>query len=181
MSSPRTSSASSSTSAFKRLCQAFSPKHSPTTSYASSSSSRKVFNEELIQRVFNYFDQDEDGKITAAELKTCMTAVGGREMSLVEAEMAVETADSDGDGMLGLEDFSRILEDESGSEEDEMYAAFEMYAAQGSASITAKSLKKMLSRLGQSTSVQSCRAIISKFDLNGDGVLNFDEFRLMMH
>lgn len=129
--------------------------------------------------MFNYFDEDEDGKITAAELMTCMTAVGGREMSLAEAQMALETADSDGDGMLGFEDFSKILE-ETGSE-DEMQAAFQMYAAEGSNTITAKSLKKMLSRLGQTTSVQSCRAMICKFDLNGDGVLNFDEFRLMMH
>lgn len=59
---------------------------------------------------------------------TCMPTTTGREMSLLEAEMTVETTDSDGDGMLGLEDFSKILQDESGSEEDEIYAAFGMYA-----------------------------------------------------
>ncbi|XP_074354951.1 putative calcium-binding protein CML19 [Apium graveolens] len=149
MSSPGTSSTSSSsspsTSAFKRLCQVFSPKQSPRLSNASSSSSssQKAFNEELTQRVFNYFDADEDGKITAAELMTCMTAVGGREMSLLEAEMAVETADSDGDGMLGLEDFLKILQNESGSEENGMYTAFVMYAAEGSDIIEIRRLNRI--------------------------------------
>ncbi|KAK1404766.1 putative calcium-binding protein CML19 [Heracleum sosnowskyi] len=217
MSSPRISSATSSSSsspvnqkgklakqssasAFKRLCQKLSPKQSPRNSFSSSSSikslaspehinhaventstSSKPFNEELVQRVFNYFDEDEDGKITASELRTCMTAVGGREMTLAEAEMAVETADSDGDGMLGLDDFSKLLETSCGTEEEELREAFGLYAAEGTSSITAKSLKRMLSRLGQSTSVDNCRAMIRKFDLNGDGVLNFDEFRVMMH
>lgn len=191
----------SSTSAFKRLCQKLSPKQSPRNSTSSSSSSikslaspqhinhgventstsSKPFNEELVQRVFNYFDEDEDGKITASELRTCMTAVGGREMTLAEAEMAVKTADSDGDGMLGLDDFSKLLETSCGTEEEELREAFGLYAAEGTSSITAKSLKRMLSRLGQSTSVDNCRAMIRKFDLNGDGVLNFDEFRVMMH
>lgn len=190
----------SSTSAFKRLCQKLSPRQSPRNSTSSSSSikslaspdhinhtveststSSKPFNEELVQRVFNYFDEDEDGKITASELRTCMTAVGGREMTLAEAEMAVQTADSDGDGMLGLDDFSKLLEGSCGTEEDELREAFGLYAAEGTSSITAKSLKRMLSRLGQSTSVDDCRAMIRKFDLNGDGVLNFDEFRVMMH
>ncbi|KAL8132015.1 putative calcium-binding protein CML19 [Apium graveolens] len=214
MSSPRISSATSSsssspindksklakqssTSAFKRLCQKLSPKQSPRNSVSSPSSikslpaspdhinhastSSKPFNEELVQRVFNYFDEDEDGKITPSELRTCMTAVGGREMTLAEAEMAVQTADSDGDGMLGLEDFSKLLEGSCGTEEDELREAFGLYAAEGTSSITAKSLKRMLSRLGQSTSVDNCKVMIRKFDLNGDGVLNFDEFRVMMH
>ncbi|KAL1821294.1 hypothetical protein DCAR_0417689 [Daucus carota subsp. sativus] len=186
----------SSTSAFKRLCQKLSPRQSPRNSSASSSSikssaspdrvinsstSSKLYDEELVQRVFNYFDEDEDGKITAAELRTCMTAVGGREMSQAEAELAVESADTDGDGMLGLEDFSKLLEGSCGTEEEELREAFGLYAAEGTSSITAKSLKRMLSRLGQSTSVDNCKAMIRKFDLNGDGVLNFDEFRVMMH
>lgn len=186
----------SSTSAFKRLCQKLSPRQSPRNSSASSSSikslaspdrvivsstSSKLYDEELVQRVFNYFDEDEDGKITAAELQTCMTAVGGREMSQAEAELAVESADTDGDGMLGLEDFSKLLEGSCGTEEEELREAFGLYAAEGTSSITAKSLKRMLSRLGQSTSVDNCKAMIRKFDLNGDGVLNFDEFRVMMH
>lgn len=130
--------------------------------------------------VFRYFDENGDGKISAAELQRCVKAVGGH-MSPEEAETAVRSSDSDGDGELGFEDFAKLME--TGDEEEkkeELRKAFEMYVAKGSGCITPKSLKRMMSRLGESTTVTNCKAMISKFDLNGDGVLNFDEFRLMM-
>lgn len=42
-------------------------------------------------------------------------------------------------------------------------------------------LKKMLTQLGQSTTVNDCKVMIGRFDVNGDGVLDFDEFRAMMN
>jgi calcium-binding protein CML len=55
-----------------------------------------------------------------------------------------------------------------------------MYEMDGCGYITPKSLRRMLSRLGESKSVDECTTMIAQFDLNGDGVLNFDEFRTMM-
>ncbi|KAM7526322.1 hypothetical protein LguiA_016224 [Lonicera macranthoides] len=135
----------------------------------------------IIERVFTYFDEDGDGKISAAELESCVRTVGG-EITPEEAQLAVESSDSDGDGRLGLEDFAKLME-ASGEEEKngELKEAFGMYALEGSECITPNSLKMMLSRLGESTSIDNCKAMIGKFDLNGDGVLNFDEFRIMMH
>ncbi|KAK9271755.1 hypothetical protein L1049_002118 [Liquidambar formosana] len=83
--------------------------------------------------------------------------------------------------MLGLEDFVRFVE---GTDEEEkvkdLKEAFKMYEMDGCGYITPKSLKRMLSRLGESKSVNECAVMIAQFDLNGDGVLNFDEFRVMM-
>lgn len=171
---------SSPNSVFRRLCQKLFPKKSPKKNSSISYSGSQNCNEDMIQRVFNYFDKDEDGRISPSELQSCMKIVGGgAELSLIEAEMAVQSSDSDGDGLLDLEDFANLIEG-SESEDEELTAAFGMYTAEGTASITPKSLKRMLSRLGQSTSVDNCKEMIRKFDLNGDGVLNFDEFRVMM-
>ncbi|KAH6835108.1 calmodulin-like 38 [Perilla frutescens var. hirtella] len=89
--------------------------------------------------------------------------------------------DSDGDGLLCLVDFVKIVEG-AGEEEKQrdLKAAFELYAPEGSACITPTSLKKMLRRLGQRKTVDDCKNMIACFDLNGDGVLNFDEFEVMM-
>ncbi|KAM7526323.1 hypothetical protein LguiA_016225 [Lonicera macranthoides] len=135
----------------------------------------------LIRRVFTHFDEDGDGKISAAELESCVRTVGG-EITPEEAELAVRSSDSDGDGKLGLEDFAKLME-ASGEEERnyELKEAFGMYAMEGSERITPMSLKRMLSRLGESTSIDNCKAMIRQFDLNGDGVLTFDEFSIMMH
>jgi calcium-binding protein CML len=39
----------------------------------------------------------------------------------------------------------------------------------------------MLARLGEHQDVDECRAMICRFDLDGDGVLSFDEFKIMMN
>ncbi|KAJ8552060.1 hypothetical protein K7X08_028503 [Anisodus acutangulus] len=139
------------------------------------SSSGSNFGE--LERVFTYFDEDGDGKVSPAELRRCMKAVGG-ELTAEEAEMAVRLSDSDGDGLLGLEDFTKLMEEER-NKESELIGAFGMYEEM-EGYITPKSLKRMLSRLGESTSIDKCKAMISRFDLNGDGVLSFDEFKIMM-
>ena len=98
-----------------------------------------------------------------------------------EAEAAVKTSDLNGDGQLDFEEFQKLMD--AGGEEDkdeELREAFGKYEMEGSGCITPTSLKRMLSRLGESKSTQDCKAMIRVFDLNGDGVLSFDEFRIMM-
>ncbi|XP_039047132.1 putative calcium-binding protein CML19 [Hibiscus syriacus] len=116
-----------------------------------------------------------------AELQWCVNTIGG-ELSLVEAEMVVEDLDTDGDGLLGLEGFMRLV-DEVGDEDrmKDLKEAFKMYEMEaGCGFITPKSLERMLGRLSEPRSLEDCKLMISRFDLNGDGVINFDEFRLLM-
>ncbi|KAF3632121.1 Calcium-binding protein CML38 [Capsicum chinense] len=152
-----------------------------TTTDPLSLSSSDTNNGEL-ERLFTYFDENGDGKVSPAELRRCMKAAGGA-LTEEEAEMAVRLSDSDGDGLLGLEDFTKLMEgmEEERNKESELIGAFGLYEdMEGSGYITPKSLKKMLSRLGESTSIENCKAMISRFDINGDGVLSFDEFKVMM-
>ncbi|CAI9766702.1 unnamed protein product [Fraxinus pennsylvanica] len=132
------------------------------------------------ERVFNHLDENGDGKISPCELQKCADLIGGA-MSPEEAEMAVVLMDSDGDGLLCLEDFLKLVE---GAEEEEkakdLKEAFRMYEMEGSGCITPKSLKRMLSRLGESKTIDECKLMIDHFDINGDGQLNFDEFKVMM-
>ncbi|XP_050230984.1 calcium-binding protein CML38 [Mercurialis annua] len=132
------------------------------------------------QRVFNDFDENRDGKLSPQELHQYLGAIGG-DLSIAEAEVAVKYTDSDGDGLLDFEDFVRFVD---GGEEEEkvkdLKVAFKMYEMEESGCITPKSLKKMLSKLGQSCSLDECKIMIAQFDLDGDGVLNFDEFKVMM-
>ncbi|KAL0395769.1 UNVERIFIED_CONTAM: putative calcium-binding protein CML23 [Sesamum calycinum] len=134
---------------------------------------------EQYQRVFDHFDSNGDGRICPVELRQCVGSIGG-EMTAEEAEAAVVLMDSDGDGFLCLEDFVRIVEGAGEGEAGDLKAAFKMYEMEGSGWITAKSLRRMLSRLGERRSVEECRNMIARFDMNGDGVLNFDEFKAMM-
>ena len=131
-------------------------------------------------RVFQQFDEDKNGKISALELCRCIESIGGG-LLMEEAETVIESLDSDGDGLLGLEDFVGLME--SGSEEEkikDLREAFEMSDTDGAECITPKSLKSMLSRLGESRALEECVVMINQFDLDGNGVLNFEEFKVMM-
>ncbi|RDY09584.1 putative calcium-binding protein CML19, partial [Mucuna pruriens] len=133
------------------------------------------------ERVLRHFDEDGDGKISPSELRKRLGMMG-RELLLKEVEMLIEELDSDGDGLLSLEDFVKVME--AAGEEDklrDLEEAFEMYNdSEMFGFITPKSLQRMLARLGESKSMEQCRAMIDHFDLNGDGLLCFDEFQIMM-
>lgn len=133
---------------------------------------------EKYKHVFSHFDENKDGKISPSELQRCISATGG-DISLAEAEAAVAALDADGDGLLGFEDFVELVE--GGREEErvkDLREAFKMFEIDGC--ITPRSLRQMLGRLGESRTIDECKLMISRFDLNGDGVLNFDEFVAMM-
>ncbi|KAI3699901.1 hypothetical protein L2E82_44508 [Cichorium intybus] len=133
------------------------------------------------KHVFGHLDKNGDGKISPPELQICIGKIGG-ELSLEDAEMAAAMMDSDGDGLLSLEDLMKMVEDANEEEKaNDLMMAFKMYEEmEGSGCITPKSLKRMLSKLGESRSVDDCKVMIAKFDVNSDGVLTFDEFRIMM-
>ena len=142
-----------------------------------------VYASSEFSRVFSALDRDGDGKLSAAELRLCMKAALGEDVS-------AEEADGDGDGLLSQEEFLALAlagtaaaeeEDEGeGERRRELREAFGMYAMEGEGCITPLSLKRMLSRLGSHQDIDECRAMICRFDLNGDGVLSFEEFKVIM-
>ncbi|KAG6471481.1 probable calcium-binding protein CML31 [Zingiber officinale] len=145
----------------------------PAVSVSKSSSSS-------LHHVFCYFDENGDGKISATELQSCMRSIG-EELSHEDAVSVVESSDSDGDGLLGFDDFVRLVEgDESEEKEKNLREAFKVYQEAGDGCITPRSLRRALGKLGETKSVEECTVMIRQYDINGDGVITFDEFRIMM-
>ncbi|XP_010442165.1 PREDICTED: calcium-binding protein CML37 isoform X2 [Camelina sativa] len=148
----------------------------------SSSSGSSSLNVDELRTVFDYMDSNSDGKISGEELQSCVSLLGGS-LSSREAEEVVKISDVDGDGFIDFGEFLKLMEGDDGSDEErrkELREAFGMYVMEGEEFITAASLRRTLSRLGESCTVDACKGMIRGFDQNDDGVLSFDEFVLMM-
>lgn len=126
------------------------------------------------QRVFSCFDKSQEGKVSVSTIERCVEAIKSGKRAQPE-----EAIDPETDKSLELDEFVKLVEE--GEEEDkekDLKEAFKMY--EESEGITPKSLKRMLSLLGESKSLKECEVMIAQFDINRDGIINFDEFRVMM-
>lgn len=141
--------------------------------------------EEGFREVFRYFDEDGDGKISAYELRSYFGSIG-EHMSHEEAEGVINYLDTDGDNLLDFNDFNKLMKGEGRDSGDDnngdLRKAFEMFVLEkdGCECITPKGLQRMLHRLGDQKSYDECVAMIDAFDIDHNGVLDFNEFHQMM-
>ncbi|KAI9192083.1 hypothetical protein LWI28_018132 [Acer negundo] len=155
-----------------------------------------------LKRVFATFDKNGDGFITKQELRESL-----KNLRLMvtekEAEEMVVKVDANGDGLIDFDEF-RILykamiaqdydddddDDRSvdggeqvgdGGEED-LKDAFDVFDKDKDGLISVEELGLVLSSLGlnEGTKIENCREMIRKVDMDGDGMVNFDEFKKMM-
>ncbi|KAM0951551.1 putative EF-hand domain-containing protein [Dioscorea sansibarensis] len=141
---------------------------------------------EQLQQVFQYFDSDKDGKISADELQRFFAGVG-EEVPVRVAEAAIDGLDSGGDGKLEFEDFVTLMEMKksglSDGDDEELKMAFEVFEGRGegiNGRITAEGLQKVLRWVGEEKSLRECKAMIRAYDLDGNGEIDFHEFHCMM-
>ena len=133
-----------------------------------------------VKKVFNQFDTNGDGKISVTELGNVLKALG-MEVKPIDLQRVMDELDSDHDGVISLEEFAAFCRqgcDDGGS--SELREAFNLYDMDNNGLISTAELHLVLNRLGMKCSVDDCRRMIVSVDSDGDGNVNFDEFRKMM-
>ncbi|PHT88622.1 Calcium-binding allergen Ole e 8 [Capsicum annuum] len=140
-------------------------------------------NMDEVQKVFKRFDANGDGKISADELSSVISALGSG-TSPEEVSRMMDEIDSDGDGFISLQEFSEFCQADVNGAGDggvkELREAFDLYDQDSNGLISAVELHQILTRLGESCSLQDCTKMIKSVDSDGDGNVNFEEFKKMM-
>ncbi|MBA0686499.1 hypothetical protein Goari_014098 [Gossypium aridum] len=140
---------------------------------------------EDMRAVFNKFDKNGDGKICRDELKSTLSALGFS-FSSDEVDLIMLEMDKDGNGYIDVEEFiafhgiSGIDGDEKQCDNKELKDAFDIYDLNKDGLISANELHAVLKRLGEKYSLSDCQRMISQVDKDGDGSVDFEEFKKMM-
>ena len=142
---------------------------------------------EEVKLIFNKFDKNGDGKISCDELKDILKALGsdtsGDEVIRIMAEI-----DTDGDGFIDLNEFAEFHRSGAGNDaksggndtNKELRDAFDLYDIDKNGLISANELHSVLKKLGEKCSLSDCKKMIRSVDADGDGSVNFEEFKKMM-
>ncbi|KAL3844925.1 hypothetical protein ACJIZ3_002328 [Penstemon smallii] len=133
--------------------------------------------DEEVEKVFNKFDTNGDGKISTTELGAILNGLGS-ETSAEELTRIMSEFDADGDGFIDLNEFKAFYC--GGDPNKELKEAFKLYDKDKNGKISASELHAVLKSLGEKCSLKDCRKMISSVDVDGDGCVNFEEFKKMM-
>lgn len=134
------------------------------------------------KEAFSLFDKNGDGTISDKELGVVMRAIG---QNPTEAELTdmINEVDADGNGTIDFPEFLTIMSRKSTvscDEEDELRQAFKTFDRDRNGLITAAELRHVMTNLGEKLTDEECDEMIKEADLDGDGMVNYDEFVRMM-
>jgi len=131
-----------------------------------------------IKEHFNNLDQDNNGGLDAKELSLLLQDMGVTpDQALQEAKEIISTVDDDGSGEIEFEEFARIWQRKLLSvNESYIHAVFTVLDEDGNGLIDNEELGKVL----EEEDMEKVKKLIEEVDTDGDGHINFDEFRRAM-
>ncbi|KAG2713336.1 hypothetical protein I3843_04G163300 [Carya illinoinensis] len=172
-----------------------------TTSPPASHKERSPHNKAELKKIFATFDKNGDGFITKQELRESLKNIRIL-VTEKEVEEMVVKVDANEDGLIEFDEFcvlceSMVSEKRAGNDEgdgakgvessevgveEDLKEAFDVFDTNRDGLITVEELGLVLCSLGlkEGKKKEDCKEMIRNVDMDGDGMVNFDEFKTMM-
>ncbi|XP_063685149.1 uncharacterized protein LOC134819253 [Bolinopsis microptera] len=130
---------------------------------------------------FDIFDEDASGTVSTGELASVMRTLG-QDIDEKEVGIMISEVDSDGSGEIDFAEFCTLMsrQMEKADPEFEYKKAFKIFDKRGDGFIDNAELKHVMTNIGEDMSDHEILAMIKEADLDGDGMLNYDEFLNIM-
>ncbi|KAL1550170.1 hypothetical protein AAHA92_18170 [Salvia divinorum] len=134
------------------------------------------------REAFSLIDKDSDGMITVEELATVIQSLNEHPTKEEIQEMMNEV-DADGDGTVDFEEFLSIMARKMKENvAEELKEAFKVFDRDQDGFISAieVGLRNVMLNLGERLSDEEAEQMIREADLDGDGLVSYEEFVRMM-
>lgn len=133
---------------------------------------------EEFREAYNIFDQDGNGRISAAELGEIFLSVGQKPSQHELQEMINEVQENEDDDEITFEQFLKMVRKrmKDVDTEEELIEAFKFFDTEGTGLIQVEELKQMMLNLGETLDPEELEEVIMEADEDNDGYVNYEEF-----
>ncbi|XP_047306260.1 probable calcium-binding protein CML16 [Impatiens glandulifera] len=136
-----------------------------------------------LKDIFARFDMDSDGSLTHLELAALLRSLGlkptGDQIHGLLANM-----DSNGNGSIEFEELVKAILPDMNEEvlinQEQLMEVFRSFDRDGNGYITAAELAGQMSKMGHPLTYRELSEMMMEADTNGDGVISFNEFAIIM-
>ena len=138
----------------------------------------------IIIRPSIIYGNDVSGTIDVDELGTVMRSMG-LQPSDEDVQDMINEADQDGNGTIDFQEFIQMMPNmdtggQTDNAEEHLKEAFAVFDMDGDGTITADELKSIMKNLGETLSDEEVEEMVKEADIDGDGVIDYNEFCRMM-
>ena len=129
------------------------------------------------KEVFNIFDKDKDGYITAKELGDLIRNLG-QNPTEAEIQNMINEVDINNNGAIDFKEFLDIMlkKLKDFESEEELIEAFKIFDKDGNGLIGSEELLNVMLSLGEDSNKEEIEDLINEVDLDRDGLINYEEF-----